>query len=147
MLEEKDVKILRELIADARLSFREIARRTKLSVVTVAARIRELEKQGVIQGYTAILNPQKLGYDLVAIIELVISRGKLLDVQREIAKNPNVYGVYDVTGTSDAIVIARFKNREELSKFVKSLLSTEYVERTITHVALGTAKEDPRVYV
>ncbi|MEM2934400.1 MAG: Lrp/AsnC family transcriptional regulator [Methanocellales archaeon] len=147
MLEEKDVKILRELIADARLSFREIARRTKLSVVTVAARIRELEKQGVIQGYTAILNPQKLGYDLVAIIELVISRGKLLDVQREIAKDPNVYGVYDVTGTSDAIVIARFKNREELSKFVKSLLSTEYVERTITHVALGTAKEDPRVYV
>jgi DNA-binding Lrp family transcriptional regulator len=147
MLEEKDVRILRELIADARLSFREIARRTGLSVVTVAARIRELEKQGVIQGYTAILNPQKLGYDLVAIIELVISRGKLLDVQREIAKNPNVYGVYDVTGASDAIIIARFKNREELSKFVKSLLSTKYVERTITHVALSTAKEDLRVNI
>ncbi len=147
MLEEKDVKILRELIADARLSYREIARRTGLSVVTVAARIRELEKQGVIQGYTAILNPQKLGYDVVAIIELVISKGKLLDVQREIAKNPNIYGVYDVTGTSDAIVIGRFRNREELSRFVKSLLSTEYVERTITHVALGTAKEDPRVYI
>lgn len=147
MIEEKDVKILRELVADARFSFREIARRTGLSVVTVAARVREMEKQGVIEGYSAILNPQKLGYDLVAIIELVISKGKLLEVQSSIAKNANVYGVYDVTGTSDAIVIARFKNREELSKFVKSLLSTEYVERTITHVALGTAKEDLRVYV
>jgi len=147
MVEEKDIGILRELVADARLSFREIARRTGLSVVTVAARVREMEKQGVIEGYSAILNPQKLGYDLVAIIELVISKGKLLEVQSSIAKNANVYGVYDVTGTSDAIVIARFKNREELSKFVKSLLSTEYVERTITHVALGTAKEDLRVYV
>ncbi len=147
MMDEKDVRILRELVADARLSFREIARRTGLSVVTVASRVKELEKQRVIEGYSAILNPQKVGYDMVAIIELVISRGKLLEVQNAIAKNPNVYGVYDVTGTCDAIVIARFKSREELSQFVKSLLSTENVERTITHVALGTSKEDLRVYV
>jgi len=50
MVEEKDIGILRELVADARLSFREIARRTGLSVVTVAARVREMEKQGVIEG-------------------------------------------------------------------------------------------------
>jgi len=146
-MDEKDIKILRELVADARLSYREIARRVNLSVATVVTRIKDLEKSGVIEGYSAMLNQERLGYDVVAIIELIISNGKLLEVEEEIAKNPNVYGVYDVTGTSDAIVIARFKTRYELSKFVKSMLAMPFVQRTITHVALGIMKEDRRVYV
>ncbi len=52
-----------------------------------------------------------------------------------------------MTGDTDAIVIARFKTRGELSKFVKSLLSMEYVERTITHVVLSIVKEDFRVLI
>jgi DNA-binding Lrp family transcriptional regulator len=138
---------LREVVSDARLSYREVARRVKLSVATVKTRIEKLEKEGVIEGYTAILNPSKIGYEVVAIIEIVVSKGKLLDVEEELAKNPNVYAVYDVIGTSDALVLARFRHREELSKFVKSILAMEYVDRTITHTALGIVKEDLRVYV
>jgi DNA-binding Lrp family transcriptional regulator len=145
MLESIDIKILKELINNSRLSYREIARRTRLSVNTVASRVEKLEKEGVIKGYTAILDPEKLGYDVVAIIEVVVAKGKLLEVEKEVAKHPNVYCVYDVTGTSDAILIARFKNRKELSKFIKDLLAMEFVERTITHVALGIVKEDLRV--
>ncbi|MEM0320030.1 MAG: Lrp/AsnC ligand binding domain-containing protein, partial [Candidatus Nezhaarchaeales archaeon] len=80
--------------------------------------------------------------DVAALIEIVISRGKVVDIEDEIAKMPNVQAVYDVTGQSDAIIIARFKSRAELSKFIKKLLSMEYVERTITHVVLGVRKED-----
>lgn len=138
---------MRELLSDARLSYREISRRVNLSVATVKARVENLEKEGVICGYTAMLNPQRLGYDVVGIIEIIVSKGKLLDVENELAKSPNVYAVYDITGTSDAMIIVRFKSREDLSKFVKSTLSMKYVERTITHVALGTIKEDPRVYI
>jgi len=138
---------LKELVADSRLSYREVSRRVKLSVATVKTRVKNLEKEGVIRGYTTILNPQELGYDVVALIEIVVSKGKLLDVEEELAKNPNVYAVYDVTGASDAIIVVRFHRREELSKFVKSILRMEYVERTLTHVVLGVTKEDPRVYV
>ncbi|MEM3693169.1 MAG: Lrp/AsnC family transcriptional regulator [Candidatus Bathyarchaeia archaeon] len=146
-LDDKDLRILRVLTADARLSYREIARKLRLSVATVKARIERLEKEGVIEGYTAILNASKLGYDVTAIIEIVVSKGKLIDVEKELAKNPNVYAVYDVTGTSDAFAFVRFKNREDLSRFVKSILGMEYVDRTVTHVVLTTVKEDPRVYV
>lgn len=138
---------MKELVADSRLSYREVSRRVKLSVATVKTRVKNLEKEGVIRGYTTILNPQELGYDVVALIEIVVSKGKLLDVEEELAKNPNVYAVYDVTGASDAIIVVRFHRREELSKFVKSILRMEYVERTLTHVVLGVTKEDPRVYV
>ena len=146
-MDDKDFRILREVVADSRLSYREIARRVKLSVGTVKTRIESLEREGVIGGYTAILNPVKLGYEVAAIIEVVVSKGKLLDVERELSESPNVYAVYDVTGASDAWVLTRFKRREELSKFVKSTLAMEYVERTITHVVLTTVKEDLRVYV
>ncbi|MEM2897615.1 MAG: Lrp/AsnC family transcriptional regulator [Candidatus Bathyarchaeia archaeon] len=146
MLNSIDIKILEELINNSRLSYREIARRTRLSVNTVANRIERMGEEGIIKGYTVMLDAEKLGYDVIAIIEIVVAKGKLIEVENEVAKHPNVYCVYDVTGTSDAILIARFKTRKELSKFIKSLLAMEFVERTITHVALGIMKEDIRVF-
>ncbi|MEM4603648.1 MAG: Lrp/AsnC family transcriptional regulator, partial [Candidatus Nezhaarchaeales archaeon] len=127
-LDEIDKAILRELVNDARLSFREIARRIGVSTATVASRVKRMEEEGVIKGYTTIVDVEKLGYDVAALIEIVISRGKVVDIEDEIAKMPNVQAVYDVTGQSDAIIIARFKSRAELSKFIKKLLSMEYVE-------------------
>jgi len=53
--------------------------------------------------------------------------------------------VYDVTGLTDAMVIAKFKSREELSKFTKALLAMPFVERTNTHIVLTTVKEDFRL--
>lgn len=146
-MDDKDLGILKELVTDARYSYREISRRVKLSVATVKSRVENLEKEGVIKGYTAIVNPQKLGFEVAALIEVVVSKGKLLDVEERLAENPNVYAVYDATGTSDAIILVRFHRREELSKFIKSILAMENVERTITHFVLGIVKEDPRVYV
>jgi hypothetical protein len=53
--------------------------------------------------------------------------------------------VYDITGNTDTVIIAKFKERNELSAFVKSLASMANVENTITHVVLNTAKEDFRL--
>jgi DNA-binding Lrp family transcriptional regulator len=116
-----------------------------VSTNTVLTRIKNLEKKGIIKYYTAVLNHEKIDYDLGAIIELTISKGKLIDVEKEIAKSKNVVGVYDVTGTTDAIVLAKFKTRRELNSFIKRILSMEFVERTNTRVILNTIKEDFRL--
>lgn len=144
MLDEVDKAIVRELVKDGRASYRSIARKLGISVATVASRVAALEKDGVIRGYTAMVDYEKLGYDITAIIELTISHGKLIEVQKEVAKNSNVSSVYDVTGESDSIMIVRFKDRKELNDFVKWLLSLPYVERTLTHLVLGVVKEDIR---
>ena len=73
-----------------------------------------------------------------------MAKGKLLDVEHEVAKIPNVCCVYDVTGLTDAIVVAKFKSRKDLSDFTKWLLSLPYVERTNTHLVLTTVKENFR---
>lgn len=144
-LDETDKKILREYLKDARLSYREVARRVRVAVGTVMARTKRLETEGVIKGYTAVLDHEKLGYDLTAVTEITVSKGKLLEMEREIAKSPVACTVYDVTGMTDALIIAKFRSREELSGFTKSLLAMPFVERTNTHIVLTTVKEDFRL--
>ncbi|GBC74921.1 Leucine-responsive regulatory protein [archaeon HR06] len=144
-LDELDRKILKELISNARQSFREIAKKLRISVGTVVARTTKMEREGIIKGYTALVDHEKIGYDLTAIIEIVVSKGKLIDMEKEVARFSSTCSVYDVTGLTDAIIIAKFKSREELSQFTKTLLSLPYVERTNTHVVLTTVKEDFRL--
>ena len=79
------------------------------------------------------------------VTEIIVSKGKLLEMEREIAKIPSVCAVYDVTGEIDAIVVSKCKSREELSHFAKGLLALPFVERTNSHVVLTTVKEDFRL--
>jgi DNA-binding Lrp family transcriptional regulator len=144
MPDELDSKLLLELQRNARRSFRELASEVKTSVATAINRVKAREEKGIIRGYSALVDPKKLGYE-TAIVELVVSKGKLLDVEREVARNPMVHQVYDVTGETDAIAVCKFKTRSELSQFVKSLLAMSNVERTVTHVVLTTVKEDFRL--
>lgn len=144
-LDEADHAILRALNVDARKSYRDLSKELGLALSTVSSRVKRLEELGYIQGYVPVIDPVKLGFDLVVIIGVKISHGKLLEAQRRIAKVPRVFGVYDVTGEWDSIVLARFRNREELNDFVKELLGLPYVERTGTQLVLNTVKEEKRV--
>jgi DNA-binding Lrp family transcriptional regulator len=144
-LDETDVKILKALTLDARLSSRQIAKQCGVSIGTVLSRIKRMENEGIIRGYSALLDQEKLGYELTVVSEITVSKGRLLEVENEIARLPNVCCVYDVTGLIDAVIIAKFKNREELGKFTKRLLAIPFVERTNTHVVLTSIKEDFRL--
>ena len=144
-IDETDEKILRNLMVDARLSARQLALKLGMSTVTILSRIKKLETKKIIRGYTTIIDHEKLGYVLTAIIEIIAKNDKIEDIEDEISKFENVCGVYDITGSTDTVVIAKFKERSELSKFVKELAAIPYVENTITHVVLNTAKEDFRL--
>jgi DNA-binding Lrp family transcriptional regulator len=143
-MDETDVKILKKLLTDARSSYRKIAEEIGVSPPTVLARVEKLESDSIIKSYSAVLDHEKLGYDLTAVIEITATKGKIIDIERQIAKFPNVCAVYDITGLTDMVVIAKFKNRKELSNFVKKDLSLPYIDRTNTHVVLITVKEDFR---
>ena len=104
-----------------------------------------MEDEGLIKGYSVILDHEKLGYQLTVVTEITVSKGRLVETENEIAKIPNVCGVYDVTGLTDAVIIAKFKSREDLGAFTKKMLALPYIERTNTHVVLTTVKENFRL--
>ena len=145
MIDKTDERILRNLMSDARLSARQLALRLGMSTATVISRIKKLEKERIIRGYSVVTDHEKLGYVLTAVIEITARNDKILDVEEQISRFENVCGVYDVTGSTDTVVIAKFRERDELSRFVKELSLIPNVENTITHVVLNTAKEDFRL--
>ncbi|GAB6102706.1 Lrp/AsnC family transcriptional regulator [Thermococcus atlanticus] len=142
MVDELDRKILSLLQRDARLSYREIAKELKVAVGTVYNRLKRMEERGIILGFAPKLNYEKLGYELTAIIGIKAQGKKIIEIEREIAKNEHVTCVYDVTGEYDIIAVAKFRGREDMNRFVKWLLSIDGVEKTNTHVAMDIVKED-----
>jgi len=144
-LSDVDLKILKALLEDARFSSRQIAKNVGVSVGTVLSRIKKMEDDGLINGYSVILDHEKLGYELTVVTEITVAKGRLVETENEISKIPNVCSVYDVTGLTDAVIIAKFKTREDLGTFTKKLLALPYVERTNTHVVITTVKENFRL--
>jgi DNA-binding Lrp family transcriptional regulator len=141
-IDDIDIRIISLLQDDSRLSYNKIAHKLGISVGTALNRVKSLEDKGVLKGYTAIVDPNKVGYGLTVIV-LIQAEGKhLLDVEKEVAKTNNVISVYDITGDFDFIVIARFKDRDGLNAFIKHLLTIPYIKRTVTNVALNVIKED-----
>lgn len=143
-IDKIDEKILKNLMVDARVSARQLALKLGMSTVTILSRIKKLEKEKIIKGYTALIDHEKLGYDLTAIIEVVANKN-IVDIEEKLSKIDNVCAVYDITGNTDTVIIAKFKERSKLSEFVKSLSAMANVDNTITHVVLNTTKEDFRL--
>jgi len=141
-LEETDKKILNIIVENSRLSLRQIAQKAGVSAATVMHHLRHLEKEGIIRKYTAKLDYEKMGYDVEVIIEIRVSKGRLLDVEKKIAMDPNVFAVYDTTGAFDAAILARFPTRRMMDNFLKRIQTYEFVERTETRLILRTMKEE-----
>lgn len=141
-LDEEDRKILRALVQDARASHRKVAAKTGLGLATVNRRIHRLEKSGVVRGYSARVDPEAAGWNMTAIVGLRIDKGHIREVQKTVAKDARIFGVYDVTGEWDGVVLARLRDRADLDDLAKTTLSGPHIQRTNTMVVLATVLED-----
>ncbi len=140
-----NVQILNLLQEDSRLSYNKIAKKIGISVGTAYNRIKHLEAKGILKSYTILVDPVKLGYGLTAIILIQAEGGHIIEAEKKIAEDTCVTAVYDITGDYDAVVIAKFKDRNSMNQFVKRLLASPHVKRTVTNVVLNTVKENFKV--
>lgn len=118
-----------------------------MSLATVNRRVRRMEADGTIRGYAVLADPERVGWTLTAIIGLRIEKGFVRTVHETIAKDERIYGVYDVTGEWDGLVLVRLRGREDLDDLVKTTLSLPHIQRTSTMVVLKTVSETSTVNV
>jgi DNA-binding Lrp family transcriptional regulator len=147
MIDELETKIIRAMNDNARKSFREIAKEVGTSATAVIHKVKRLEEERAIQGYIPVVDPAHFGLDLVAIIALRISKGKLLETQHRISSDRRVTAVYDITGEWDSLVIGRFRSRDDLNDFVKGVLALPNIDRTVTHLVLNVVKDEKRLLI
>jgi Lrp/AsnC family transcriptional regulator for asnA, asnC and gidA len=144
-IDEIDVAILKEVQEDSKTSYRDTAKKLGLSVGTVHNRVKKMSEMGVIKSFAAVIDPEKLGFDLTAVMLMQVDGGHIVDVERAIAKSKSVMAVYDTTGDYDIITIAKFRSREELNTFIKETLKMPNVKRSVTSIVLNVVKEEIRL--
>jgi len=145
--DDLDLRILAILNEDARMSYREIAKKLDIASGTVYNRIKIMTDNGIIKGYIPLLDHRKLGYDLTVLILIQVEGEYLTKVEKMLATPKEVLAVYDITGEFDVAVIARFKNTKSMNNFIKSTLKISYIRRTVTNVVLNIVKEDQRLKI
>lgn len=140
-LDDLDYKILKELAKNAELGVKDIAKKLDIPVSTCFNRIKRLRENGVINKFTISIEPYTLGYEVTAAVHLNVEGPYLEEIEKDLAENPNILYLYDITGEYDVLAIVRFKSVEELDKFIKGLLKNPKIKRTITNVILRVVKE------
>jgi len=140
-LDAIDLQIIQALEEDSRVSLRKLSQRIGVTPNALHNHIGGLEQEGIILGYSPIVDAAKMGYLLTAIIMIQVEGGHLIEVENEIAKENNVLSVYDITGEYDAIVIAKFRDNASLNSYLKKLLTERFIKRTTTLIALNSVKE------
>lgn len=148
-VDNRDIVILEELQKNARQSVRQIAQKTNLPTSTVFKHIKRLEKDGVIKGYTAILDNAKAGLPALGfvLIEAEIPEREKASFNQEefineLASIPNVIEVFSVTGEYDMVLMVCGKNINDVGKYVVNEVRTmKCVGKSYTSMVVHSTKE------
>lgn len=117
-LDNLDQKIIRCLIQNARMPYSEIGQQVGISRVAVKMRVQALEKKGIIEEYTTIINPQKISGAISCYFEIETLPDTLEEVISILEKNDTVTQIYRVTGKSRLHVHAVSPSQEELEQLL-----------------------------
>ena len=117
-LDDLDQKIIRCLIQNARMPYSEIGQQVGISRVAVKMRVQALEKKGIIEEYTTIINPQKISGAISCYFEIETVPDTLEEVISILKKNDTVTQIYRVTGKSRIHVHAVSPSQEELEQLL-----------------------------
>jgi Lrp/AsnC family leucine-responsive transcriptional regulator len=123
-LDDMDRKILEALHENGRFSYTELGKRIGLSRVAVQARINALTQAGVIERFTVVINPVKVGILVSAFFNVDIEPQYLEQVAETLAKEPAVTSLYHMTGPSTLHMHGIFSNIQEMEKFLVETLYT-----------------------
>lgn len=141
-LEPTDRAILRELAADGRCSFTDLAERVGLSVSAVHQRVRRLEQRGVVKGYAARLDGDEIGLPLTAFISLTpIDPAAPDDYPKRLEHLPQIEACYSVAGDASYLVRVRVASPTALEELLRQIREVANVS-TRTTVVLSTPYED-----
>lgn len=121
-LDELDRKIIRILHRNARISYTDLAKEIGLSRVAVQTRISSLMENGVIERFTAVINPEKVGIAVSAFFNVEVEPKFLQQVAEALEEEPSVTSLYHMTGPSKLHMHGLFTNHQAMETFLKEKL-------------------------
>lgn len=144
-LDDLDKKLIRALQHDCR-NLQEIADRLGTPISTLHYRVRRLEKEGVIKGYSALVNPEKTGLIFNGFVHIFVEHGpRFEDLGIQIAQLEGVRRVYWAFGEIDYLAFIRAESQSDFNDIVRRIMNLDGVQRTSTHIIAKVIKESCRI--
>ncbi len=140
-MDGKDYKIIEALQEGARTPLRKISKRVHMSESAVRKRVKRLEHAGVIEGYTAVVNPSKLGYNTMAFVDLDVIPDKHREVIDGLMKLREVRKVLTSTGEYGVMSMVWARDNSELNNILQKIGGIEGVKKTSTVIILERIKD------
>ena len=140
MPDKRDREIIAILEEDSRTSFTEMGRRLRVSESTVRKRIERLLERGVIDRFTVITDPKKMGFDMIGVVGFDAEPSRYLKVAEEIAKIEEVRSAYTSTGNCMIMTEIWAKDRKEFSNILKKMGKVEGVKKLCPVILLDRIK-------
>jgi len=138
-LDDVDRKILRELQADGRASFRDVSSRTGVSTPTVSARVQAMTDMGLIKGYTTVLDADLLG-QVSVMINLEVKPSDVEGVYSKLSEDDMVRQMF-VLSDSRLLIVASYYNHVKYKNFIESLSNLPEIRAVTTSMVLRAPKE------
>ncbi len=139
-LDKKDLAIIEVLKQDARLSIRDIAKKTSIRPSTVHQRITNLKKEGVIEKFTVKLSNSAIGEDFIVFMMIKTKPNVLLD--NKVLNSKHVKEVFGTTGEYDLLLKLKFSDVQEFNDFIIKFRKEQQIETTLTMVGTANIKEE-----
>jgi Lrp/AsnC family transcriptional regulator for asnA, asnC and gidA len=141
-LSEDDLALLRELQMDGRASYSKLSKKTGIPNSTIHDKVKRLISNGVIKGYTIIIDKEKVGLDNVAIIGVETGAKQFRDVAKNLCEIREIVEVYGTTAEFDLMVKVRASSRDELSNVLNQMRSVDGVDDIYVSSILEVFKEE-----
>ncbi|RKD88658.1 AsnC family transcriptional regulator [Halopiger aswanensis] len=140
--ENLDQDLINELLGNGRTSLRSLAEELDVSVTTVSNHLNDLEDEGIIEDYTPLINYDKIGYDVTAVMQLKVEGSALSGITEILEEHEQMLSVYEVTGDYDVIAIGKFKDTDDVNDQIKALLTNPNIKQSNTSIALNKVVEN-----
>jgi len=140
--EHLDEKLINELLGNGRDSLRNLAKELDVSVTTISNHLNDLETDGVIKGYTPVVEYSNIGYDVTAIMHLKVDGSALPRITDKLDAEKRIISVYETTGDYDIIALGKFEDTDQMNAQIKEILEDSDIRESNTSVVLDTGKEN-----
>lgn len=144
-LDPLDVEIIKALQLNARSSYRELSRKLGVSVTTISERVKRLLELNVIRGFSAIVNPDKVGPSYCAVFYIRVRGGSDPgEVAQRVSEINGVCYVYLTVGLYDLVAMGSSADKQDFSRLLTQVAAVNGVAEAVPSVVLGVVKEDPK---
>lgn len=140
--ENFDRKLINALLGNGRESLRSLGEELDVSVTTVSNHLKDLESEGIVNGFTPIIDYNALGYDVTAIIHLKVEGSALPELTKRLREQKQIISIYETTGDYDIIAIGKFTTTDSMNEQIKALLADVDIRESNTSVVLNTVNEN-----